>query len=96
MAVFVPSMAAEVPAQSVARPGVVLGALSVTLRRPMNSQAPTAPPVSAGVVFEARKLRKVYHTGEVDVVALHGVDLELNAGELVCCSARPAAASPRC
>jgi len=39
---------------------------------------------STGVVFEARKLRKVYHTGEVDVVALHGVDLELNAGELVC------------
>ncbi len=50
----------------------------------MNSQPLTAPPVSAGVVFEARKVRKVYHTGELDVVALHGVDLELHAGELVC------------
>jgi putative ABC transport system ATP-binding protein len=50
----------------------------------MNATFPTAPPVSTGVVFEARKLRKIYHTGEVDVVALAGVDLELNAGELVC------------
>jgi len=48
----------------------------------MNALA-TAP-VSTGVVFEARKLRKVYHTGEVDVVALHGVDLEMHAGELIC------------
>jgi putative ABC transport system ATP-binding protein len=37
-----------------------------------------APPV-----FEARGLRKVYHTGEVDVVALSGVDVEFSAGELV-------------
>ncbi|MEI7929096.1 MAG: ATP-binding cassette domain-containing protein, partial [Verrucomicrobiales bacterium] len=49
----------------------------------MNSVTPT-PPISTGVVFEARKVRKVYQTGEVDVVALHGVDLSLNAGELVC------------
>jgi len=34
-------------------------------------------------VFEARGLRKVYHTGEVDVVALSGVDVEFHAGELV-------------
>src|SRR6187402_188612 len=33
---------------------------------------PTPPPISTGVVFEARGVRKVYHTGE------------LNAGELVC------------
>ena len=44
----------------------------------------TPPQVSTGVVFEARDLRKIYHTGELDVVALGGVDLELNAGELVC------------
>jgi putative ABC transport system ATP-binding protein len=40
----------------------------------------TSPPV----VFQARGVRKVYHTGELDLVALHGVDIELNAGELVC------------
>jgi putative ABC transport system ATP-binding protein len=39
---------------------------------------------SEGVVFEARGLRKVYHTGEIDVVALAGVDLDLSGGELVC------------
>ncbi len=50
----------------------------------MSSASSNTIPVSTGVVFEARKLRKVYHTGELDVVALHGVDLELNAGELVC------------
>ena len=41
-------------------------------------------PISTGVVFQAQQLRKVYHTGELDVVALHGVDLEMSAGELVC------------
>ena len=48
------------------------------------NDSPFPAPVSAGVVFEARGVRKVYVTGEVDVVALHGVDIELNAGELVC------------
>lgn len=48
----------------------------------MNALAPS--PLSTGVVFQAKKLRKVYHTGELDVVALHGVDMDLNAGELVC------------
>jgi len=42
---------------------------------------PSADPAAA--VFAASGLRKVYHTGEVDVVALHGVDLRLAAGELV-------------
>jgi putative ABC transport system ATP-binding protein len=50
----------------------------------MHLDSPTPPPISTGVVFEARELRKVYHTGEVDVVALAGVDLDLHAGELVC------------
>lgn len=34
-------------------------------------------------IFEARGLRKVYHTGELDVVALQRVDLDFKAGELV-------------
>ena len=34
-------------------------------------------------VFEARGLKKVYHTGELDVVALQGVNLDFHAGELV-------------
>ena len=42
------------------------------------------PAISTGVVFEACGVRKVYHTGEVDIVALHDVNVELNAGELVC------------
>ncbi|MFZ9935748.1 MAG: ABC transporter ATP-binding protein [Luteolibacter sp.] len=40
--------------------------------------------VAPAIVFQARALRKVYHTGELDVVALDGVDLDLQAGELVC------------
>ena len=34
-------------------------------------------------IFEGRGLRKVYHTGELDVVALNGVDIEFRASELV-------------
>jgi len=34
-------------------------------------------------VFEARGLEKVYRMGEVDVVALRGVDLDIEEGELV-------------
>ena len=47
---------------------------------------PTLPPasISSDVVFKARGVSKVYRTGELDVVALHGVDIELRAGELVC------------
>ena len=40
-------------------------------------------PTSAGRVFEARGLTKVYHMGEVDVPALRGVDLDLYEGEFV-------------
>ncbi len=39
---------------------------------------------TAAPVFQARSLRKVYHTGEIDVVALHGIDLDLHTGEMVC------------
>jgi putative ABC transport system ATP-binding protein len=49
----------------------------------MHPPSATAAPARE-VVFQARQLRKVYHTGEVDVVALDGVDLELNSGDLVC------------
>ena len=50
----------------------------------MSRQVVVVPPlVSTGVVFEARDVRKVYQTGELDVVALHGVNIDLNAGELV-------------
>lgn len=41
-------------------------------------------PDSASLVFVARALRKVYHIGEIDVIALNGIDLDLGAGELVC------------
>lgn len=34
-------------------------------------------------IFSANGLTKVYHTGDVDVHALRGVDLQLNAGEVV-------------
>lgn len=47
----------------------------------MLEPAPSPPPVSP--VFHARGLRKVYHTGEVDVVALRDVDLDFNSSELV-------------
>jgi putative ABC transport system ATP-binding protein len=49
----------------------------------MNANEPLTR-ISSGTVFEAREVRKVYHTGELDVVALHGVNIQLNAGELVC------------
>lgn len=45
---------------------------------PLNPAMPQDVPI-----FEARGLRKVYHTGELDVIALQGVDLNFKAGELV-------------
>ena len=41
--------------------------------------APAAPPL----LFEARRLTKVYRMGEVEVHALRGVDLDLYLGEFV-------------
>jgi len=41
------------------------------------------PPASGKLVFAARGLRKVYHTGELDVVALDGVEVELHESEFV-------------
>jgi putative ABC transport system ATP-binding protein len=34
-------------------------------------------------LYVARQLSKVYHTGEIDVIALAGIDLDLYPGELV-------------
>jgi len=49
----------------------------------MTADSPISPPRSGKLVFEARGLRKIYHTGEVDVVALDGVDVDLNESEFV-------------
>ncbi|EER61066.1 ABC transporter related protein [Acidovorax delafieldii 2AN] len=45
--------------------------------------APPPPPSDAAVVFRARNLGKTYQTGEVQVRALHDVDLDIVRGEFV-------------
>jgi putative ABC transport system ATP-binding protein len=51
---------------------------------PVAPQAPTEPlAATAPVVFSARHLRKVYGSGEVEVVALHDVSLDITRGEFV-------------
>jgi len=47
-------------------------------KRPHHPAPPQQP-----LVFEAHDLRKVYRTGEVEVVALNGVDVGFYRGELV-------------
>lgn len=47
------------------------------------SQIPVDPPSQGEAVYRAQGLTKVYGTGDVEVRALDGVDLELYAGELV-------------
>ncbi len=44
---------------------------------------PPAETQSTPPIFEARGLRKVYQTGELDVVALNSVDLDFHSSELV-------------
>jgi len=44
---------------------------------------PLPSPTDAPPIFEARGVRKVYQTGELDVVALQGVNLDFHSGELV-------------
>lgn len=54
------------------------------LQRGKKRMSAVSPPLNAApAVFEARGVRKVYHTGELNVVALQSVDLEFYAGELV-------------
>jgi putative ABC transport system ATP-binding protein len=43
----------------------------------------TPSSASGEVVFEARGLTKIYRSGDVEIRALNGVDLDLYAGELV-------------
>ncbi len=52
-------------------------------RIPLEIETTSAPSDSAGAVFEAHDLTKVYHMGEVEVHALRGVDLKLFTGEFV-------------
>ena len=44
---------------------------------------PAVPAARRPVLFRARGLSKVYRTGEVEVVALHDVDLDVLAGEFI-------------
>jgi putative ABC transport system ATP-binding protein len=57
---------------------VASAAPSLAVARPA-PPLPVAPPV----VLEARGLTKIYRMGEVEVVALRGVDLDLRRGELL-------------
>lgn len=45
--------------------------------------APAAPLVARPALFRARGLSKIYRTGEVEVVALHDIDLDIGAGEFI-------------
>jgi putative ABC transport system ATP-binding protein len=55
-------------------------------RRPRSAapgSAPWLPRAPSAPVFVARGLTKIYRMGEVEVRALHGVDLEIREGEFV-------------
>ena len=49
----------------------------------MSGQRPAVSAPDREVVFRAQALRKVYHTGTVDIEALRGIDLEVRSGEFI-------------
>lgn len=49
----------------------------------MTPDAPEQHPPNSTVAFQTRGLTKVYKTGDTEVHALRGVDLDINEGELV-------------
>ena len=55
----------------------------VTQAQPGERTAPARADGAARVVFSARGLAKTYRTGEVEVRALHDVDLDIDRGEFV-------------
>ncbi|MCR9219791.1 MAG: ABC transporter ATP-binding protein [Alphaproteobacteria bacterium] len=53
------------------------------MTRPVRTADPTDPQGAAEPCFVARGIDKIYRTGEVEIAALRGVDLDLYAGELM-------------
>jgi putative ABC transport system ATP-binding protein len=69
--------------QSIVPNGLCRGQAVLCCACHMQGDPTIAAPAAGKRVFAARGLRKVYHTGEVDVVALDGVEVELHEGEFV-------------
>jgi putative ABC transport system ATP-binding protein len=49
----------------------------------MNQQRSIEPPATSGIVLETRDLKKIYMQGKVEIRALDGVNLKVEAGELI-------------
>ena len=46
-------------------------------------ELPTRPPIRRSPLLHARGVAKTYRTGSIEVAALNGIDLDIQAGELV-------------
>jgi putative ABC transport system ATP-binding protein len=58
----------------------------VVAKQPKTSTAKgsrTAPATASAIAVEAQDLHRVYHMGNVEVPALHGVDLQVRRGEFI-------------